>query len=181
MLTATDGTAVNATADSTGAYLFSNLPANITVSWGVAAQDYVSASGTITLLEGNNPKDIALVAVPPPANNVITFGTLTGQRVSAHDAGGNPLSFLTCTLACTVSNQGPATIRAIQIWRENVGYNDPMPLATVDVSLAADGSAQLSYNGNPVRSGSILLSPGIFADIWLVDPGSGSMSNKIEI
>ena len=179
-LTAADGSTAYATTDSTGAYLFSNLNADIAVSWGVAADNYVAASGTITLLEGNNPLNVGLVAVPPPGNNVITFGTLTGQRVDAYDAGG-PLSFQTCTLACVVNNQGPATIRQIQLWRQSVGYNDPMVITTVDISLPANGSAQFSYNGNPVRSGSILLSPSVTANIWLVDAGSGAASNTISI
>lgn len=180
VLTAADGTSINATADSTGAYLFSNLPANITVSWGVAAQNYVSASGTLTLLEGNNPKDISLVAIPPPANNIITFGNLTGQRVQAIDAGGNPLSFWTCNLDCIVSNQGPATIRQIQVWRSHPGLNDAISMSEVDPSLPMDGSAPIAYRGNPVGPGKVLLD-NTPADVWMQDAGSGSMSNKVRI
>ena len=178
VLTAADGSTANATSDSTGAYLFSNLNANITVSWGVAAVNYVSASGTISLLEGNNQKDVALVAIPPPAN-VITFGTLTGQRMQAYDQNGYYLTFFTCNLSCGVMNQGPVTTRTIQAWRQypgDIAYN----VKTVSLDIPADGAATFSYVGNPVGAGSILLQINT-ADIWLVDAGSGSISNKIEI
>ena len=145
----------------------------------MAADNYVAASGTITFLEGNNPLNVGLVAVPPPGNNVITFGTLTGQRMQAYDQNGYYLTFFTCNLSCAVMNQGPVTTRTIQVWRQYPG-DVPYNVKTVSLDIPADGNAVFSYVGNPVGAGSILLQNNT-ADIWLVDAGSGAISNKIEV
>ena len=111
--------------------------------------------------------------------NTITFGTLTGQRMQAYDVNGFYLTFFTCNLSCQVNNQGQATTRTIQVWRQYPG-DIPYNVKTVSLNIPANGNAVFSYVGNPVGSGSILLQINA-ADIWLVDADSGAMSNKINI